>query len=88
MDAARPSHFVDAEDPAFLLVHGEEDNIVPISQSQEFEALLYEAGVPVETHYVPGVDHSLVAEDESVTRQSALEAMARTFAFFEAQLQA
>ncbi len=87
IEASGPIYNVDKDDPAFLLVHGEQDRIVPVTQSRALEARLKEAGVPVETMYVPGVDHSLVAEDPEQTRQAALEAVARTFRFFDEQLQ-
>ncbi|WP_159592475.1 alpha/beta hydrolase [Chelativorans xinjiangense] len=83
--AASPISHVDEKDPPFLLAHGTDDQIVPISQSQ-FEARLKDAGVAVQTHYVDGVDHSFVAPEEALTRRSALEAMGRTFDFFTEQL--
>jgi acetyl esterase/lipase len=40
-------NYVDEDDAAFLLLHGEEDPVVPISQSEIFEAALSAAGVDV-----------------------------------------
>jgi phospholipase/carboxylesterase len=45
--------------PPVLLVHGEADEIVPVSGSREAEAALRAAGVPVEAAYRPGLGHGL-----------------------------
>ncbi len=42
-----------------LLVHGRDDETVPASRSQEAEAALLAAGVPVEAHYVPRLGHGI-----------------------------
>jgi phospholipase/carboxylesterase len=42
-----------------LLVHGEADEAVPVTRSQEAEAALAAAGVPVEAHYIPGLGHGI-----------------------------
>jgi phospholipase/carboxylesterase len=45
--------------PAVLLVHGEADDVVPVSASRRAEATLLEAGVPVRALYRPGLGHGL-----------------------------
>jgi phospholipase/carboxylesterase len=45
--------------PPVLLVHGEADEIVPVSGSREAEAALRAASVPVESAYRPGLGHGL-----------------------------
>jgi phospholipase/carboxylesterase len=45
-----------------LLVHGESDDVVPVSRSRDAEALLRSLNVPVESLYVPGLGHGI---DES-----------------------
>ncbi|MBI1898384.1 MAG: alpha/beta hydrolase [Acidobacteria bacterium] len=55
-DASPVSH-VTADDPPFLLVHGDADRIVPFSQSEIMEAALRKAGVPVKLIRVPGGGH-------------------------------
>jgi len=55
-DAAPVAH-VTADDPPFLLIHGDGDRTVPFSQSEVFEAALKKAGVPVKLVRVPGGDH-------------------------------
>lgn len=42
-----------------LLVHGEDDDVVPVGRSREAEAALRQAGVPVTAHYIPGLEHGL-----------------------------
>jgi phospholipase/carboxylesterase len=45
--------------PPVLLVHGEEDEVVPIAGSREAEATLTALGVPVEQAWRPGLAHGL-----------------------------
>lgn len=45
--------------PPVLLVHGEEDPIVPAEASRAAESALHALGVPVEAAYRPGLDHAL-----------------------------
>lgn len=86
LEAASAVNFIDESDPPFFLGHGTVDAVVPISQSYALEKRLTEAGVPVETHYVEGVGHSWTGSEENVTRASTLEAVSRTFDFFDRRL--
>lgn len=45
--------------PPVLLVHGEADDIVPVTASRMAEAALRDAGVPVEVLYRPGLPHAI-----------------------------
>jgi phospholipase/carboxylesterase len=45
--------------PLVLLVHGEDDEAVPVSRSREAEAALRTAGVPVEATYIPRLGHGI-----------------------------
>ena len=45
--------------PPVLLVHGEADDVVPVSRSRDAEAALTAAGVPVDAHYIPRLGHGL-----------------------------
>ncbi len=56
-EAASPICRVFPGAPPFLVIHGEEDDIVPVSQSDAFVGTLKEKGVPVEYHRYPGEDH-------------------------------
>ncbi|GAB2861715.1 hypothetical protein GCM10022221_71740 [Actinocorallia aurea] len=54
---ASPALQVSSGAPAFLLLHGTADSLVPYPQSERLTAALTAAGVPVEFHPVPGADH-------------------------------
>jgi len=58
MGFASPITYVDRNDPPFLLMHGEEDPLVPIHQSEQFAEALKEAGVEVEFVRVANASHS------------------------------
>jgi acetyl esterase/lipase len=55
-DASPVSH-VSADDPPFLLLHGDNDQVVPYRQSEIMETALRNAGVPVKLIRVPGGGH-------------------------------
>ncbi|HEY4043916.1 MAG TPA: prolyl oligopeptidase family serine peptidase [Rhodopila sp.] len=59
-----------------LIVHGEADEVVPVSSSHDAEAALIAAGVPVEAHYIPRLGHGI---DDSGISLGAL-ALQRGFA--------
>lgn len=54
---ASPVSHVSPDDPPFLLVHGDEDRVVPYQQSEIMEAALRNAGVPVKLIRVTGGGH-------------------------------
>lgn len=84
--SASPVSYIDAKDPPFLLIHGNDDKVVPVAQSQQAEAAFRAAGVPVETIYIPGVDHSFIGANPAATREATLRAVNATFDFFHAKL--
>jgi len=45
--------------PPVLLVHGEDDEVVPVEGSRAAEAALLDLGVTVESHWRPGLGHGL-----------------------------
>ncbi|WP_405783198.1 alpha/beta hydrolase fold domain-containing protein [Streptomyces sp. NBC_00859] len=55
--AASPLSLAHEGAPPFLLIHGEEDTMVPCSHSQDLATRLRETGAPVELRTVPGADH-------------------------------
>jgi phospholipase/carboxylesterase len=59
-----------------LIVHGEADDVVPVTRSRDAEAALRAAGVPVETTYVPRLGHGI---DDTGLAMGAL-ALQRAFA--------
>ncbi|MFD1785979.1 alpha/beta hydrolase fold domain-containing protein [Sphingomonas floccifaciens] len=84
--AVSPVTHIDAKDPPFLLIHGEEDKVVPVTQSRLGEAALRKAGVKVESIYIPGVDHSFIGKTPADTRAATLKATNATFDFFHKNL--
>ena len=83
---ASPVTYIDAQDPPFLLIHGEQDRVVPVAQSHLVEARLRAAGVPVDSIYIPGVDHSFIGGTPAETRAATLRATNATFDFFHRTL--
>jgi acetyl esterase/lipase len=55
--AANPITYVSKDDPPFLIVHGDQDPLVPHHQSELLEAALRQAGVPVTFYTVKGGGH-------------------------------
>ncbi len=45
--------------PPVLLIHGEEDDRLPVALLEEAERILSENGVPVRTHRCPGLGHGI-----------------------------
>ena len=66
-----PARLADRADAPILLIHGLDDSVVPISQSQEMERELKRAGKRVEFVQLKGEDHWL-SRDE--TRRAMLTA--------------
>jgi dipeptidyl aminopeptidase/acylaminoacyl peptidase len=56
--ATNPITYVSANDPSFLLVHGDQDKIVPFHQSELLYAALQQAGVEAELYVVKDGDHA------------------------------
>nr|WP_233503548.1 prolyl oligopeptidase family serine peptidase [Sphingomonas psychrotolerans] len=84
--AVSPIAHIDAKAPPFLLIHGEQDKVVPVAQSRIGEAALRKARVPVEAIFIPGVDHSFIGATPAATRAATLKATNATFDFFHARL--
>ena len=54
---ASPIHYVSKNDPAFLIMHGDKDSVVPVEQSVAFTSALREAGVKVKLVVLRGAGH-------------------------------
>ncbi|BBH67513.1 hypothetical protein ACTI_41980 [Actinoplanes sp. OR16] len=61
--AASPVTYVSDAAPPILLVHGDEDRIVPVGQSIELHQRLSDAGARVQLRIVNGADHCLIGAD-------------------------
>lgn len=81
--AASPTTHVSAGDAAFLVIHGDDDSIVALAQSQALHAALQAAGVSSELLVVSGGQHGL----PSPTDPSTAEIVDRIVDFFVGRLQ-
>lgn len=77
---ANPITFIDGTEPPFLIIHGEEDSLVPLHQSQILHNALLAAGVSSELLVVKDGDHGYGGDF------SADEHTERVRAFFAAHL--
>ncbi|MGA8372646.1 MAG: alpha/beta hydrolase [Acidimicrobiales bacterium] len=59
LKAASPVTHVSNDDPPFLIIHGDMDTIVPLSQSEELASALESVGAPVSLVVVKGGGHTL-----------------------------
>ncbi len=69
LKAVSPATLAARADAPILLIHGEDDSVVPIEQSRMMESALNAAGKPVEFITMKGEDHWLSGEP---TRQAML----------------
>jgi acetyl esterase/lipase len=75
---ASPINHLDGPDrPAFLLVHGDADKLVPIDQSQRFVEKAKAAGIDVEFRKMPGVGHAFPAPHPDQAAQWMADCAAR-----------
>lgn len=77
---ASPVTHVSPDDPPFLIVHGSNDEGVPISQSRSLFEALQKAGVPCSLHIVEGAGHGMGGMRDSA------ELEAKVAAFFDQHL--
>jgi acetyl esterase/lipase len=80
---ASPVTHVDSKDPPALLIHGEVDRVVPVSQSRAFDQALKAKGVASELIVIPAVDHSFIGASPEATRKASLLALTKTFEFID-----
>jgi acetyl esterase/lipase len=82
---ASPVTHVSPDDPAFLILHGEHDAVVPLSQSQKLYDTLQAAGVPSEFIVVKNAAHVFFPSGGSL-EPSRDEISRMTGDFFDHQL--
>lgn len=81
--APSPTTYVDRYDPPILLVHGDGDPVAPISQARTFDAALTAAGGKSRLIVIPGAAHAWLGATPEATRAASIEALQRTFDFFD-----
>jgi len=71
---ANPITYVTKDDPPFLIMHGDNDNVVPINQSELLVEALKQTGVKVKYHVVKGGGHGFGAPQQlNMVRQFFIE---------------
>jgi acetyl esterase/lipase len=65
---ASPLVWIDGSEPPTLVIHGQQDNIVPITETEHYVEVLSAAGIAVETLYIPNAMHGFV---ERLTNEPA-----------------
>ena len=74
IDSISPARLAARADAPVLLIHGKDDSVVPLVQSEIMEHALKAAGKPVEHLYLEKSDHWLSTEAGRVARlKSAVE---------------
>jgi acetyl esterase/lipase len=64
---ASPITHVTEDDPPFLLIHGDQDEVVPLEQSQLMYDRLVQTNIPAQLVIVRNARHSMTAPDGSAT---------------------
>ncbi len=72
-----PVTYVDSQDPPFLIIHGEDDALVPIEQSEELYQDLLNAGVDATFIPVKGAGHTFAATIKGVPPQPTMQEIAK-----------
>lgn len=72
-------HFASPDDPPTLIIHGDQDELVPITMGQSMYSALQDAGVTSEFITVVGAGHGFRGQD-------ADSALAASVAWFEQHL--
>ena len=81
--AASPVNWVSPDDPPFLILHGEDDQVVPLVQSQRLADSLSAAGVEARLMIIKHADHNLTLPVNSPEREEMISAILE---FFQAHL--
>lgn len=79
---ASPVTYVDSTDAPFLILHGDQDNVVPLEQSQLFFKQLQQYGVESELVIVQGAGHGFVRVGDQPIKPGLSEINRQVVAFF------
>jgi len=73
---ASPLVWIDGSEAPTMVIHGQGDKIVPISETEHYVAVLSAAGISVETLYIPDAMHGfiekLTTEPSRIAREAVL----------------
>jgi acetyl esterase/lipase len=81
--AASPVTYITADAPPFLIIHGDNDGVVPVEQSEILHGRLQQAGAASQLIIVQGGDHGLQGPEATPTQ---VEISAAISAFLEESL--
>ncbi len=81
-----PVKYATADDPPFLIIHGDMDPIVPVEQGQAMYDALIKAGAPAKLVIVKNGRHDLTAADGAPTTPTQAEINQMLLDFLEANL--
>ena len=76
---ASPVTYASKDDPPFLVVHGDQDPLVPLHQSRILEEALLKAGVSVKLYTVRGAGHGQGFDQDPAIVPLVKEFLARAF---------
>ncbi|MBA4385682.1 MAG: hypothetical protein C0410_13165 [Anaerolinea sp.] len=85
--AASPVYYVTPDDPPFLMMHGAEDTLVPVSQSQILNERLQQAGVQSELVVVQNAGHGFAPVDGKMASPNRKQITQQMVEFFIETLQ-
>lgn len=69
METYSPIHYVNSQAPNTLIIHGDEDILVPIDQSIALKNKLDSAGVSYEIHVAKGVNHAFIGATKDQNKE-------------------
>ena len=78
---ASPQSHINAQTPPFLMIHGADDAVVSVIQSQNFHKAMQAAGLRSELLIIPDVNHSFVGKTQPITAAASLQALQRSVEF-------
>ena len=73
-----PINFVSSDDPAVLLVHGDQDELVPIQHSERMHAALSDVGVVSEFVTIEGATHGFLGEHRQQAQDAVIGFLEKT----------
>ncbi len=68
-----PVTFASEGDPPTLIIHGDQDRVVPIQQGRLMRDVLHSAGVTTELIVIEGAGHGFSGQDAQTGRAATLE---------------
>jgi acetyl esterase/lipase len=80
---ASPLHWLSKDDPPILLLHGDDDTVVPYDQAVKLKKAYDELGLHAELVPIPGATHQLRRRDGSPAGMSIPQIYDRIYDFFK-----